>query len=42
MLIRASKEAATLAAAGGQAAFNLGNTLGAFLGGIPINVGFSL
>ncbi|WP_343569233.1 MFS transporter [Sphingobacterium sp.] len=41
MLIRASKEAATLAAAGGQAAFNLGNTLGAFLGGIPITLHFA-
>ncbi|MNN07245.1 Inner membrane transport protein YdhP [compost metagenome] len=41
MLIRASKEAATLAAAGGQAAFNLGNTLGAFLGGIPITLGLA-
>ncbi|KKX48531.1 hypothetical protein L950_0220505 [Sphingobacterium sp. IITKGP-BTPF85] len=39
MLIRTAKGAETLAAAGGQAAFNLGNTLGAYLGGIPITYG---
>ncbi|WP_437919894.1 MFS transporter [Sphingobacterium sp. LRF_L2] len=41
LLINSAKGAETIAAAGGQAAFNLGNTLGAFLGGIPITYGFS-
>lgn len=41
MLIRTAKGAETLAAAGGQAAFNLGNTLGAYLGGIPIVYGLA-
>lgn len=41
MLIRTAKGAETLAAAGGQAAFNLGNTLGAYLGGIPIIYGLA-
>ncbi|MBK1441687.1 MFS transporter [Parapedobacter sp. ISTM3] len=36
MLINSAKHAETLAAAGGQASFNLGNTLGAYLGGLPI------
>lgn len=41
MLITTAKGAETLAAAAGQASFNLGNTLGAFLGGIPITLGLS-
>lgn len=40
-LINSAKGAETIAAAGGQAAFNLGNTLGAYLGGIPLVLGFS-
>ncbi len=40
MLINSAKGAETLAAAAGQASFNLGNTLGAFLGGIPILYNF--
>lgn len=41
MLIRTAKGAETLAAAAGQASFNLGNTLGAYLGGLPIVMGYS-
>lgn len=41
MLITTAKGAETLAAAAGQASFNLGNTLGAFFGGIPITLGLS-
>lgn len=41
MLIRTAHGSETLAAAGGQASFNIGNTLGAFLGGIPISYGFA-
>lgn len=40
MLINAAKGAETLAASAGQASFNVGNTLGAFFGGIPIAMGF--
>jgi DHA1 family arabinose polymer transporter-like MFS transporter len=40
MLITSAKGAETLAAAAGQASFNVGNTLGAFFGGIPIAMGF--
>lgn len=40
MLINTAKDAETLAAAAGQASFNIGNTLGAFFGGIPIAMGF--
>lgn len=36
MLIQNAKGSETLAAAFGQASFNIGNALGAFLGGIPI------
>ncbi|MBP3942662.1 MFS transporter [Sphingobacteriaceae bacterium WQ 2009] len=39
MLINSAKGSETLAAAAGQASFNLGNTLGAFIGGIPIIYG---
>ena len=41
MLISAGKGSETLAAAAGQASFNLGNTFGAFFGGIPISLGFA-
>ena len=39
MLINNGKGSETLAAAAGQASFNVGNALGAFLGGIPIALG---
>ncbi|WP_413533671.1 MFS transporter [Empedobacter brevis] len=39
MLINNGKGSETLAAAAGQASFNVGNALGAFLGGIPIAMG---
>lgn len=39
MLINNAKGSETLAAAAGQASFNIGNALGAFLGGIPIAMG---
>ena len=39
MLINNAKGSETLAAAAGQASFNTGNALGAFLGGIPITMG---
>lgn len=41
VLINDAKGAETFAAAAGQACFNLGNTLGAYLGGIPIALGFA-
>ncbi|WP_177761352.1 MFS transporter [Flavobacterium sp. I3-2] len=41
MLINTAKGAETLAAAAGQASFNLGNTLGAYFGGIPITMGLA-
>lgn len=41
MLINTAKGAETLAAAAGQASFNLGNTLGAYFGGIPITLGLT-
>ncbi|RQP14730.1 MAG: MFS transporter [Chryseobacterium sp.] len=41
LLIRTAKGAETLAAAGGQASFNLGNTLGAYFGGLPITLGYA-
>lgn len=41
MLIQNAKGAETLAASAGQASFNLGNTLGAYLGGLPITMGFA-
>lgn len=40
-LIQDAKGAETFAAAAGQACFNLGNTLGAFLGGIPLSLGLA-
>lgn len=41
MLIRNAKGAETLAASAGQASFNMGNTLGAYLGGVPITLGYA-
>ncbi len=41
MLISNARGAETIAAATGQACFNIGNALGAFLGGLPIVFGFS-
>ncbi len=41
VLINSAKGSETLAAAGGQASFNLGNTFGAYFGGIPITYGFA-
>lgn len=41
LLIRTANGNETLAAAGGQASFNLGNTIGAYFGGIPITLGFA-
>lgn len=40
LLLQDAKGAETLASSMGQACFNIGNTLGAFLGGIPISLGF--
>lgn len=40
LLIDSSKESPLLGSSIGQAAFNLGNSLGAFLGGFPIAFGF--
>lgn len=41
ILIKSAKEAKMLAASAGQACFNVGNTLGAYLGGLPIAYGLS-
>lgn len=41
MLITSAKGSETIAAAAGQASFNVGNTLGAYFGGIPITLGFA-
>lgn len=41
MLITSAKGSENIAAAAGQASFNVGNTLGAYLGGIPITLGFA-
>ncbi|MFZ4862856.1 MFS transporter [Sphingobacterium sp. Mn56C] len=41
MLINNARGAETFAAAGGQASFNIGNSLGAYFGAIPIAYGFS-
>ncbi|ADX68756.1 MULTISPECIES: MFS transporter [Weeksella] len=40
MLIDNARESETLAASAGQASFNLGNALGAYLGGLPIIWGY--
>lgn len=42
LLITASKESPFLGSSIGQGAFNLGNSLGAFLGGLPLAFGFGL
>lgn len=41
LMIKSAKGAEMLGAAATQAAFNTGNALGAYLGGIPITLGFS-
>jgi DHA1 family arabinose polymer transporter-like MFS transporter len=41
MLINNAKGAETFAAAGGQASFNVGNSLGAYVGAIPITLGYA-
>lgn len=41
MLINNAKGAETFAAAAGQASFNVGNTLGAYMGAIPITLGYA-
>jgi DHA1 family arabinose polymer transporter-like MFS transporter len=41
MLINNAKGAETFAAAGGQASFNVGNSLGAYFGAIPITLGYA-
>lgn len=41
MLINNAKGAETFAAAAGQASFNVGNSLGAYFGAIPIAMGFA-
>lgn len=41
MLINSAKGAETMAASAGQASFNMGNTLGAYFGGIPITYGLA-
>lgn len=41
MLITSAKGSENIAAAAGQASFNVGNTLGAYVGGIPITMGYA-
>lgn len=41
MLITSAKGSENIAAAAGQASFNIGNTLGAYLGGIPITLSYA-
>lgn len=41
MLIQDAKGAETFAASAGQASFNMGNTMGAYFGGVPITMGFA-
>lgn len=41
LLINSAKGAETFAASAGQAAFNIGNTLGAYFGAIPITMGLA-
>lgn len=41
VLINSSKGFETIAAAGGQASFNMGNTFGAYFGGLPIAAGYA-
>lgn len=42
LMIRTAGDAAMLGAAATQASFNMGNALGAFLGGLPIAMGYGL
>ncbi len=42
LLISSSQESETFGASLGQSGFNVGNALGAFLGGIPISLGYAL
>lgn len=42
MLIESGKGAEMIAAASGQASFNMGNAIGAFFGGVPIALGYSI
>ncbi|MCO5249725.1 MAG: MFS transporter, partial [Chitinophagales bacterium] len=42
MLIQSGKGSEIIAAASGQASFNIGNALGAFLGGLPIAANYSM
>lgn len=42
MLIQSANGSEMIAAAAGQASFNIGNAMGAFLGGIPIAMGFGM
>lgn len=41
ILITSAKGSENIAAAAGQASFNIGNTLGAYFGGIPITMGYA-
>jgi DHA1 family arabinose polymer transporter-like MFS transporter len=41
LLIENSREAEMLGSSLGQSGFNIGNALGAFLGGIPLTLGYS-
>ena len=41
LLIDSAKGSESIAAAGGQSSFNLGNTMGAFFGGLPITYGYA-
>lgn len=41
MLINNAKGSETFAAAGGQAAFNIGNSIGAYAGAVPISLGYA-
>lgn len=42
MLIESGKGAEMIAAASGQASFNMGNAIGAYFGGLPIALGYSI
>ena len=41
LMLRAAKNSEMMAAAFMQAAFNIANSLGAFLGGIPLSIGLT-
>ncbi|WP_254713085.1 MFS transporter [Polaribacter sp. HaHaR_3_91] len=41
LLIDSAEGSESIAAAGGQSSFNLGNTMGAFFGGLPITYGYA-